>query len=688
MNRGGQGGAVEAGVWKDIEFVLASSLADRKRAIELAEELEAGIPVERTQRELLGIGDATFAVLFSELSDRRSRASPRAAARDTSWMADTDFCYLDARATGVDGRPGTFLTAAKLLPAIASASIRLAPFHPCQFDALAAIEDPFEIAAELVDIDLAAAGIGPLRQLRAFMEACRLLGKTVGYELSACVAPHSRVALDFPESFAWIKLAADRRTVEPGGHPYDRAARAATAGRVAAIVALVKERTGFPMFSRAKAGPVDTSDAGTDSLGTGLKERSFTTRAYYEAIRSLIAEGFWPLPAQAADGLGLPEFARFDDETGAPVYLCRNERGDDASARSSGVVTPYALYDGLPPNRAPGRERLPTVNAEALGLLASVFPYWRELAGFDFVCMDGLDHVLDSTLDDQGTLPASDRPTPAILAAVIAKAREGNAPSIGAFAGRSGAETADFGAMGFDVLLGDDMLRGIDQAHLEDAFALYDRLAAAKDGAARNATVCFALDTHDSGDTRMWGTPLPALLGRERAALRHFVARFLSVGAGRRPLHETMGYQDLSHGLYAAGVSAAEMTWVGDVEAARRYVRIERVYAALKPFMARAAIAERRTAPGLAWWIARGGESGRAVVCVAALETADKTAPGRVEIPLGPSGNGRSAGLDLQGTSYDFTSDSGAPCSFRGTLVIDDLAVLGYRVFDLTSAFY
>ncbi|MCX7023703.1 MAG: hypothetical protein NT080_03690 [Spirochaetes bacterium] len=359
MRSGGFHAKNGASVWKDLEFVLSPSDEERKRAAGLVEEVEAGLPVERTQSSLLRMSDPSAAAFFSILADRRSRESRCELETGSSWMLRADFCFVNVRATGIDGRPGDFIAASKLLPGITASAVHLAPFHPYQFEVLYAIEDPYEIAEELVNIELASAGIGPLAQLRAFMEACRLLDKVIGYDLTPHVAQYSRVVLDSPEAFAWIKLAPDRNSVLEGGHPYERIARIGTAREAAGVIARVKGKTGFERFSREAAGPVEATNASGKPIGQELKERSLATRAYYEAIRDLIAEGLWPVPTQAWDGIGLPEFARYDREGNYPVFLYRNERGDDVSSHSYGVVTPYAFYDNIPPNKAPDPGKLP-----------------------------------------------------------------------------------------------------------------------------------------------------------------------------------------------------------------------------------------------------------------------------------------------------------------------------------------
>ena len=115
--------------------------------------------------------------------------------------------------------------------------------------------------------------------------------------------------------------------------------------------------------------------------------------------------------------------------------------------------------------------------------------------------------------------------------------------------------------------------------------------------------------------------------------LRHVAARFLSVGAGRRPMFETMGFQDGSTGLYEAGLSVRGLDWADDAAFAAGYAAIERFYAGLRPFLASASIVDRFADGGLAWWQIRAGGSSRLVVVALSLETAEGAAPGRIAVP-------------------------------------------------------
>jgi len=163
--------------------------------------------------------------------------------------------------------------------------------------------------------------------------------------------------------------------------------------------------------------------------------------------------------------------------------------------------------------------------------------------------------------------------------------------------------------------------------------------------------------------------------------LRHVAARFLSVGAGRRPMFETMGFQDGSTGLYEAGLSLRGLDWADDAAFAAGYAAIERFYAGLRPFLASASIVDRFADGGLAWWQIRAGGSSRLVVVALSLETAEGAAPGRIAVPIA-----KALG-ELSGAAYRLPDLAGEPVDAAGSLELE-LGFLDSVVVDLVPAYY
>jgi len=652
-------------IWSDIARVLSPTQEDIEYADRLLLELETGQALARTQTSLLRAGDRAMAAFYAALELRRSPEARGSCEADSSWILHRDICWVNIRACAIDGTPGSFIRAAKLLPAISSDAILLAPFHPVQFDLLYAPESMTIVDETLADGRLNSAGISPADQLRAFVAACGLLGKRVGYELLPYAAQFSRIAMERPELFRWVILDEQRSGLayaDPD-FPYRTEDRIRDSALVADMVAAAKEQYGISSFRKHE----------NDSPETALAK----DKAYYSAIRLCIDRGLWPVPAHARNGVGIPSFYRYDGRGDFPVFTYRDASGLDLGADAYGVVAPFAFYDDVPANALLAGP-VPR-NEAAIDYYAHVFSLWRDAFGFDFVRYNAVDRVFEDTMDEGGDVPASDRPTPGVVAEAIAASREG-APGIAAIAARKGAEVDRYAALGFDLTMGSEAMRRVDEPYLRRALELYDTLCG-RDSGRKPVSTCFAVDLPESAAPRLWGSPLALVMGPERMRLRHAMARFLSVGKGRRPMFETMGFQDNSTGLYEAGLSTKGLDWADDTGFAAGYASIERLYARLRPLLDSGWIEARHIEASYAWWQIRGTGADTLVVAAASLETAEGVPPGRISVPLDASWG------DMQGHVYRLPDPAGIRIEARRTIDID-LSFLDFVVLVLSPAFY
>ncbi len=671
--QGLQYSAPHMALWREIAEALAPNDSDLAAAQALYTGYKAGDLLDHTQTSLLRHSDAAIALVYAMLEQDQA---PRRPARDepaSDWMLRSDICYLNARACAIGDRPGSFLQAAKILPAIAADAIHLAPFHPNHYELLYVPEGQALIDPSLADVFLLAAGISLESQLRAFVAACHLLGKAVGFDLMPYAAQFGRVVLERPELFRWLRLDDERKNLAPLAEQgrYSERNRMEHAERVQAIVSAVREDYGVDSIKRRE---------GDDAADVAAKDK-----AYYTAIQQCIDRGLWPVLMNPWNGIGLPTYIGYNAGGDFPLFAYRDQDSADAGAEASGVVSPYAFYDGLPsalsngPVAGDGNEETAiTRNEEAIRYYAHIFDQWRDSFNFDFVRYDSVDRALDLCADDLGCVPLSDRPTPDILREAIAQSRKAY-PGVGALAERNAPDFDDYAAMGFDLVMGNDMLRRIDAPLMRDTIELYHRLAEGASG--RKASVCFAIDAHDTGDPRRWGSPLARLMGPERMHLRHGLARFVSVGPVRRPMYETMGFQDLSSGIYEAETSVKGLAWADDASFADAYAAIERLYRRLRPFLDNGVLGSHFIAPDYAWWIVHGQSPGRQLIVACSLETAEGRAPGRLDIELGKHAIG------FEGFSYALPDCEPKPVSTGGTLSLE-LRYLAMVVVDLSPSFY
>jgi hypothetical protein len=554
---------------------------ERAQAEELARLYRQEGYLRQTPAQLAALADGVITHFYREISTTRKTLSPVQEYSDSRWMADADFCFINVRATGIGTTPGTFIQAAKLLPGIRCNAIHLGPFTDYEFGTIYGIRSLQTIAPVLARPD-----VTEEEQLQAFVEAAHMLGMAVGFDLEPHVTQFAMPVLLHPHAFRWIQLRADKNglvndlTMEAilGSEQQQR-----IAGEVQSIIQAMLTTNDFV-----------TLEAEADDTPN---ERAQKRQLYLSAIERLIKQGYWTIPAQSWAGQGVPQFSGYQHEGNYPTFGYQSASGSDLRHSAYHIVTPYAFYSGLLPNAV---SAITEWQPNAVTLFSKVFAYWRDRFGFDFVRYDSVDHVLDS---EQGGQPLSDRPTSDVLRVSITQSKTPAKPYIGNLAERMGTELLEYLIMGFDVLLGDDMLREVNAGLVEKCFSVYDELCSLNAGRTVRFAPTFAVDTHDTGNPAFWGEPLVKVAGAEQMRMRHFLARFISVGAARRPKYEVIGSQDLSYGLYDANVKEVNLHWVGDEVYNQGYHFLETVYDQCRDVLDYGTIIRRQVESQFAWWV-------------------------------------------------------------------------------------
>lgn len=602
-------------IWEQLSARHPPGSIDLAAADAMLREYQANGYLHRTCRTMLELPDAAIIQFYRSLSATRSDASPLREQRDSGWMAEADFCFINVRATGLGERPGSFLQAAKLLPALRVNAIHLAPFTDYDFSVIYAIRSTRIIAPQLVDATL---GVSPEAQLQAFVAAAHMLGMAVGYDLEPHVAQFAIPVLMHPELFRWVALAPDRQSLADGLTMDEMLMEEAQASIAEYVRSIVSTELRANALRQLEIAPDDDE---------ATRERRRST--YLRLIGIVIDAGLWPIPSQSWAGTGVPSFAGYNQEGNFARFDYRNPAGQDISRDAFHILTPYKLHTGMLANQPPldGAPFQPGID-----MYSGVFTYWRNAFDFDFVRYDSIDHILDSLVDNDPARPASDRPSPDVLRCCIERSRAPEYPYVGNFAERMGLELDEYAAMGFDLVLGTDMLRRVDHALMEDSFRLAARLDALNRGRATRFSVPFCIDTHDTGNPALWGAPLVQLAGPAVLRLRHLLARFLGAGRARRPKYEVMGAQDLSFGLYEANIRAVNLNWVGDVAYNAGYHRIEDIYAALRPLLSAGTLVRCWVADWAAWWVIQA--PGALLVVAIGLEDSPPRS-GEVAVDLG-----------------------------------------------------
>jgi hypothetical protein len=278
------------------------------------------------------------------------------------------------------------------------------------------------------------------------------------------------------------------------------------------------------------------------------------------------------------------------------VFEYLDAEGEDQSAHAFGMLTPIAMSSGLQVNTAPTEDEPSIPWQPGIDRLAEIFPHVQSLAPFDFVRLDYVDHVFDSVVEGTDDIPLSDRLTPAAIRQVIQTAKA-ESSCIGAMAERMGYDLEPYAEVGFDLILGADILRPIDPDFLTDMLKFQSEIEDLNAKRQVPVSIQYAIDTHDTGHPQI--DSVPAKLGRKSVLLRILLAGLGCAGLGRRPMYEVMGNQDMTVGLYQANNRPVSLEWRNDLEFYQSQLRVRAFLDTFRPLLSASSI--RETQIGLAW---------------------------------------------------------------------------------------
>ncbi len=582
--------------FQTISELLPVQNEDLNQAKYLLDEYEQYGTVRRTPSEMLRVSDACIVEFFRRLEMTQPNSRRWKRHKNSSWMTESDFCFINIRATGLEKEYGNFIHALKLLPALRVNAIHLGPFTRYDFGVIYAVQSVRSIAPEKVHQVLFDMGISPEDQVRAFVDAAHLLGMGIGFDIEPHTAQFSVPAVEFPRGFRWLHLAEDRNGLFGNISQVEMLNddnQNKIASEIQAIAGKILSDNAWTTFE----------DCESDSPETRAKKRA----EFGKCVGRLIEKGYWTIPSQVWCSDGLPEYSHYDTKGNHPVFKYLDRAGNDCSQYAFNVVTPFRLHDPLPLNVSPRKDNRPDVDTEIVRYISDIFNYWRDEFSFDFVRYDSMDHIIDSVVDGDDAIPSSDRPSPLDLSKWVDATRLPNRKDIGALAERMGNELNEYAAMGFDLMLGDDMLQQhTNRNFMEKCFTLYDQIAELNSKQATPFSITFTVDTHDTGNPHLIGEPLNKRMGPAGVLKRHFISRFVSVGKGRRPKYECMGTQDMSYGLYLSNVNNWNLNWVDDQKLNKQYHRLEDIYDELIVDLKEGKISQRIIADSIVWWVVQG----------------------------------------------------------------------------------
>ena len=567
--------------WNHAQYELASALA--------AEWKEKGY-IHKTCLEMLTLENEVIILFYAFLGNGEPIVSPIMNKQDSSWMLDSDFCFINIRATGLNENYGDFLQAAKLLPVIRANAIHLGPFTSYDFGTIYAVTSTKTISKNVVNHTLWEKGIYPEEQLKLFVQACHMLGKCVGFDLEPHVSQFAKVVLEHPQYFRWIALN-ENHSIKANLSQEEQIEKNNQKAICQNIQKIVNKR-----LAQEKLKTLESE------YGDTLEIYNRKENIYFELISEIIKNGYWTIPSHTWGGIGVPAYDGYNTEGNYAKFLYLDKHGNNQNDSAYDIVTPFQFYYNLKVNKVTQPISDLQLNTEVVDYYSNIFTYWRDEFEFDFVRHDSLDHIFDS-VDKDGN-PLSDRITPSILKICNEKSKSPNKNFIGNLAERMGYEYEEYNNSEFDLLLGNEAMESITSDFIERQFAINENLAMYN--AEKPKTSCvFATDTHDTGSPHLWGQPLLHKAGIDGMRVRHFVSRFMPTGASYRPKYEVMGVQDLSYGLFESNITDKNLNWVGNVHFNKVYHYIEDVFESVKAVMQKGSLVEKHVDWNYCWWIIR-----------------------------------------------------------------------------------
>lgn len=566
---------------------------EKKLSSSLVKEFVSNGYIKKTCKEMLSLSNGVIINFYEELLTHNQPESPVKNKKNSNWMCDYDFCFMNVRATGLnENETGTFITAAKLLPIIRANGIHLGPFTFYSFEASYAVKTVKSLAPIIVDKNLLEQGISGEMQLKAFVEACHLLDKVVGFDLEPHTTQLGITVIENPELYRWYKMNPEKTGLWENMTPDEMLEESFQVKILKEVKALIKH-----FLDR------DNIDCLEFSTSESKEEFDRKEQVFRDIIYVLLLDGYTTVPSHAWSGVGVPEFVGYNHEHRYPIFKYLNGYGEDHSDYAFHILAPYKFYTNVTANKIPEKTEKIEKFQKGIDHYSSIFLKWRDEYNFDFIRYDSVDAIFNSVINNNYNLPTSDRPTPEVLKECIEKSKSNNKTYIGNFAERMGTNFEDYADIGYDLILGDDMLSKVNKSLVEKSFHLYERLVEKNKNSEKKSSISFCIDSHDTGDVHLWGDPLVKILDENSLKLRHFVSRFISVGYGRRPKYEVMGFQDRSYGLHMANVKDCNLHWQDDKEFNNFYHYLEDIYEKYKHILSNGEIIKKDISDYASWWM-------------------------------------------------------------------------------------
>jgi hypothetical protein len=589
--------------WKQLTAIALAAHGDaaiEAAAIEsellLREYQASGCFKDRLLREALALNDLTAILFYNRLylqtyGDGQRPPSPVAHENSRAWMLHADFCFVNVRATALaESEAGNFLNATRLLPILRARGIHLAPFFENVFGIVYAQDSFAIISDQVVHPAYEAQGFSRYQQLRYFIDCCHLLGKAVGFDLTAHTSGFAKLAFDRPELYRWLRFNADYSDLYDGqsiDEQYDEAMQAQFSAHIRDLARDVYEAHGI------------------DRLEDPEQPLATIQEAFRQVKQVVRAAGYYPVVPHTWNGIGLPGLKQYNREGGYPIWDYRDVHGEDQSAHGMGIHAALKFHSGLVANRSPYFDdpqwRAPSWEP-TMAYLSELFPSLHRSYGFDFLRIDYVDHIFKATIVENGEeIVLCEQPSPSQLKRIADAARD-CFPACGMLADHVGNDIDRYREAGFTLILGKEVQYPLHKYNILEMFGFNHQLQQQHAADPLYGTVLFPIDTHDMGHFALLGRDLAEREGRATILLRHLFARFATAGRGQRPKYEVMGNQDLSTGIHRVNNRVESLRWGEDRAHLAAYHAIEDLYEQCRAELLRSAVTASYVFDEECWW--------------------------------------------------------------------------------------
>lgn len=541
----------------------------------ITEYLKKGYISNYIFKELLTLPDSIWALFYTYLYTNKQLGGKRPehkakVEKNTKWLVETDYCFMNIRALGEEiSETGNIINAVKLLPALRVGGIHLAPFFECNHGIIYCQDSFYRINREIINLYYEKEGVTPLEQMKFFIDCIHLLDKAVGFDVTPHTSHMSKLSLDRPELFRWIRLNNEKDGLYDGMHineQYQHTYQEKCNEHIDEIANKIKREYGI-----TKVDDIDCDHEKSDDVADLIR-------------KEVMKEGYYTVPPHTWNGICVPSFKKFDYIKEEPIWDYRDINGQDQGHHAIWMHACLYIHKGMHANQLPSQ----VTNNEEDGFVEKntlVIDFFKkylkeiiETYEFDYIRMDYVDHIFDNVRYVNGEeVPINEMLTPNEILQIISELRK-EYKGLGLQADHLGDDAMIYEKAGFNLVIGGEVAVNMSRFIMEESIKCILK------GKKIQRELCrslYAIDTHDVAHPLYRGKELANREGKIGVIGRLFISRFANVGIYRKPKYEVIGDQDLSHGIHRANNKPESLIWASNRETYQAYHDLEDLYSKL-----------------------------------------------------------------------------------------------------------